>query len=76
MPKLDNPITADAPHGAAVEVDHHPLVRVHVEGLGELHSLHQRPELRADEGAASVAGVNMEPGTQLLTNITMTSSSS
>ena len=60
------------PHGAAVKVDHHPLVGVHVEGLGELHPLHQRPELRADEGAAGVAGVNMEPGSQLLINIIMT----
>ena len=54
-------MAANPPHGAAVEVDHHPLVRVHVEGLGELHSLHQRPELRADEGAARVRRVNVQP---------------
>ena len=62
-------MAANPPHGAAVEVDHHPLVGVHVEALRPLHATHQRPELRADEGAASVAGVNMEPGSQLLTNI-------
>ena len=66
MQKLDNPITADAPHGAAVEVDHHPLVGVHVEALRPLHAPHQRPELRADEGAARVARVHVQPRAQLL----------
>ena len=58
---MGNPNTADLPHGAAVEVDHHPLVGVHVEALRPLHAPHQRPELRADEGAARVRRVYVQP---------------
>ena len=63
------PYLSFLPHRAAVEIDHHPLVGVHVEGLGVLHPLHQRPELRADEGAPGITGVHMKPGSQLLLNI-------
>ena len=59
-------MAANPPHGAAVEVDHHPLVGVHVEALRPLHATHQRPELRADEGAARVARVHVQPRAQLL----------
>ena len=56
----------NSPHSAAVKIDKHPLVGVHVKGLGKLNSLHQGAELRADEGAASIACVNMKPGSKFL----------
>ena len=49
------------PHGGAVEVDQHPLVRVEVEAVGHLDPVKERPELRADERTARVRGVNMKP---------------
>ena len=49
------------PHGRAVKVDQHPLVRVEVEAVGHLDPVKERPELRADERTARVRGVNMKP---------------
>ena len=54
------------PHCAAVEVDKHPLVGVHVKGLGKLNSLHQGSELGADKGAPSVTCINMKPSAKFL----------
>ena len=56
----------NSPHCAAVEVDKHPLVGVHVKGLGKLNSLHQGSELRADEGAPSVTCVHVKPSAKFL----------
>ena len=54
------------PHGGAVEVDEQPLVHVEVEGVGELDAVEDGPVLRADEGAARVARVHVQPRAQLL----------
>ena len=49
------------PHGGAVEVDQHPLVRVEVEAVRKLHTIQEGPELRTDEGTPSVGCVYVEP---------------
>ena len=49
------------PHGGAVEVDEQPLVHVEVEGVGELDAVEDGPVLRADEGAARVRRVYVQP---------------
>ena len=56
------------PHGGAVEIDEQPLVHVEVEGVGELDAVEDGPVLRADEGAARVARVHVQPRAQLLGN--------
>ena len=50
------------PEGVAVEVDEHPLVRVHAVAVGLLHAGVDCAEFRAERGDSQVRGVHVEPG--------------
>jgi len=63
---VDQPGGVLEPHGGAVEVDQHPLVRVEVERVCFVDAAHQRSELGTDEGRACVGGVHVQPDALLL----------
>lgn len=54
------------PQSRAVEVDHQPFARIEGERVGVLHSLHPVAELRANERAAGVGRVDVQPQSVLL----------
>jgi hypothetical protein len=49
------------PHGRAVKVDQHPLMRIEVERVGVLYSIQVISELGTGESAASIGSVYMQP---------------
>ena len=64
MMRLDNDLPGVSdPHGRAVEVNQHPLVRVEVEAVGELDPVQKGPELGTYEGASGVGSIHVEPET-------------
>ena len=56
------------PHGAAVEVDHHPFGRVESEGICFFDSCHQIPVFRAKKSRASIGAIEMQPESLLPAN--------
>ena len=49
----------DSPHGGTVEIHQHPLIRIEVKRVSVLNSFQEMLELRADECASGVGGVNV-----------------
>ena len=54
-------VISNAPHGSAVEVNHHPLGGVEGEGVGVLDAGHEVSKLWAHEGGPGICGVNVHP---------------
>lgn len=57
------------PHCRTVEMHHQPLWRIECNRIGLFDSLQPRSILRADEWAASICGVHMQPQIVLNTHI-------
>lgn len=66
---VDNPQGVLQPHGGAVEVNQHPLVRVKVEGVGLLYALHEVAVFRTDEGRTSVGCVYVQPDVVIVADL-------
>ena len=54
------PVIPD-PHGAAVEVDQEPLVRVEIERVSQVNAVEMVAKLGTYERATSVGSVNVKP---------------
>ena len=49
----------DSPHGGTVEVHQHPLIRIEIKRVSVLNSFQEMLELRTDQRASGVGGVDV-----------------